>query len=163
VGSELTWLRVLRQAEWQRVLQAIQKSGQGLQSQRPRLLEIGAGDGFQASLAALEGFQVVALDIREPEASLHPVWLYEGVRLPFRDAVFDVVFSSNVLEHVEEPQLSGLLGEMGRVLAENGVAVHVLPTPAWRIWTSLTWPFYCAKRVSPGASRQAGAGEEAPP
>jgi SAM-dependent methyltransferase len=50
---------------------------------------------------------------------------------------FDYVFSSNVLEHV--PLLDELESEIARVLTTDGLAIHILPTHTWRLWTTLTY------------------------
>ena len=103
-----------------------------------RLLEIGAGDGLQSQLLIARGVRVASLEI---PCSIYgarrsrPVILYDGSRLPFRADVFDVVYSSNTLEHVKDR--AALFREIRRVLAPNGRCVHVLPTSAWRLWTSL--------------------------
>lgn len=100
------------------------------------VLEVGAGNGWQARQLAQDGYRVTAIDVDPSNPVLgehHPVALYDGVNLPLEDASVDVVFSSNVLEHVRD--LPGLLLEMRRVLRPGGRAVHVLPTPVWRAWT----------------------------
>lgn len=39
--------------------------------------------------------------------------------------------------------LDELLREISRVLKPGGIAIHVLPTPSWRFWTSLShYPYY---------------------
>ena len=104
-----------------------------------RVLEIGAGTGRQASEIRRCGFDVEAIEISASNYSqdrLFPVTEYDGRTIPFSDNSFDVVFSSNVLEHVRE--LSHLHGEIRRVLKPGGTCVHVLPTPAWRLWTILS-------------------------
>jgi SAM-dependent methyltransferase len=45
--------------------------------------------------------------------------LFDGVSLPFADASVDVVFSKQVLEHVERPHL--LIPDVARVLRPGGV------------------------------------------
>jgi SAM-dependent methyltransferase len=102
-----------------------------------RLLEIGAGSGYQASLLERRGCAVTALDVapRPADERFFPVQVFDGVHLPFEDATFDVVFSSNVLEHVEKR--SALLREIERVLVRGGLAVHIVPSATWRIWTAL--------------------------
>lgn len=103
-----------------------------------RVLEIGGGTGFQASLIGALGADVESIDVAEqPEGapSYFPVSLYDGRTIPFPDRVFDRVFSSNVLEHIRD--LDATLTESRRVMKDDGVAIHILPTPAWRMWTSL--------------------------
>ena len=46
--------------------------------------------------------------------------------LPFRDASFDAIFCSHVLEHVYSPYY--LLKEFNRVLKEDGIIAIVVPT-----------------------------------
>jgi SAM-dependent methyltransferase len=106
-----------------------------------RVLELGAGTGYQALGLSQRGFQVDAIDL--PGAShsssrVFPVQDYDGRRIPFEDATFDIVFSANVLEHVRD--LAGMLAENRRVLKPGGYAVHAMPSPAWRLWTSLAGP-----------------------
>jgi len=55
------------------------------------------------------------------------------------------VFSSNVLEHVTH--LAVILKEIARVTKPDGVVVHILPSSAWRFWTSLTHYVHLARRV----------------
>ncbi|WP_260945690.1 class I SAM-dependent methyltransferase [Aliarcobacter cryaerophilus] len=51
--------------------------------------------------------------------------VYDGNRLPFEDGYFDFVFSSSVLEHVED--LDNSLNEINRVLKVGGITVHSVP------------------------------------
>lgn len=102
------------------------------------ILEIGAGTGEQAAYFSRRGFAVKAIDLPTSEYSRHRVFEvedYDGRHIPFPDASFDVVFSSNVLEHI--PDLPGMLAEMRRVLRPGGYCVHAMPTPAWRIGTAV--------------------------
>lgn len=108
---------------------------------RGRLLEIGAGSGWQAAELAARGFDVSAIDVAASSIPTQPAWqvlLYDGAHIPFEDASFDVVFSSNTLEHIKHIDL--FQNEIQRVLKSDGLAVHVLPSAAWRIWTNLTNP-----------------------
>ncbi len=68
-------------------------------------------------------------------SGLFPIIDYDGRAIPLPDASVDVVFSSNVLEHVRD--LASLQTEIKRVLAPNGMCLHVLPTHAWRMWTTI--------------------------
>ena len=109
-----------------------------------RVLEIGAGNGWQARLLSDLGFEVEAIDAAESLLPLvFPVQLYDGATLPFDDKSFDLVFSSNVLEHI--PHVDGFQKEMQRVLRPGGRAVHILPSATWRIWSNLTHYIYVSK------------------
>lgn len=128
---------------------------------RARILEIGAGTGQQAFELKQDGFDVAAIDLPNSSYSSSRVFEiteYDGVTIPFGDGVFDVVFSSNVLEHVHD--LSSMNAEIKRVLKSSGFCVHVMPTSAWRFWTTLT----CAPALLQlaAAMRHRGAGEPEP-
>jgi len=107
-----------------------------------RVLEIGAGTGRQAAELVARGFKVTAIEIANSNYAaerMFDIVDYDGRTIPFPDKSFDIVFSSNVLEHV--PDLSRLHSEILRVLAPSGHCVHVLPTHSWRLWTTLiTFP-----------------------
>jgi len=106
---------------------------------RGRLLEIGAAGGFQAALLAPHFAEVEAIDLPQsipPGATAFPVKPYDGRRLPFPDRSFDLVFSSNVLEHIQH--VEAFQAEIRRVLKPGGRAAHVLPSSTWRLWTIAT-------------------------
>jgi 2-polyprenyl-3-methyl-5-hydroxy-6-metoxy-1,4-benzoquinol methylase len=127
----LTHLKALRTAELDKVVAFFPRGA--------RILEIGAGTGDQAAQLVARGFAVEALEVSNSnytDARIFPITNYDGSSIPFPDNYFDVVYSSNVLEHVAD--LSTLHAEVKRVLSPNGYAVHVLPTHVWRIWTILT-------------------------
>jgi SAM-dependent methyltransferase len=100
------------------------------------VLEFGAGTGQQARFLADRGFDVVAVDLADSTYSDHlvfPVQQYDGEHIPLADHSIDVIFSSNVLEHVEN--VPAIMSEFRRILRPSGFAIHVMPTPAWRFWT----------------------------
>ncbi len=104
-----------------------------------RLLDLGAGTGQQALELKSRGFDVAAVDLPQSHyaaARVFPVADYDGRILPFPDRSFDIVFSSNTLEHV--PDLASLHREIKRVLRLGGSCVHVLPTSSWRFWSMVT-------------------------
>ena len=108
------------------------------------LLEIGAGTGWQSRVFSEAGYRVEALDLpAQSEISNHarsrewPIRDYDGAHLPFADRSFDVIYSSNVLEHVVE--LETLMNEMKRVLRPKGIAFHLVPNSAWRLLSLATY------------------------
>jgi SAM-dependent methyltransferase len=122
------YLDALRSAELRAALDAAKHRG-------GKVLEIGAADGFLARELAAHFGAVEAVDIEPAAEQRYPVCRYDGVHLPFANAAFDLVFSSHVMEHVR--QFDELQVEIKRVLKPGGIAVHVLPTATWRLWTSL--------------------------
>ncbi|MEP6574242.1 MAG: class I SAM-dependent methyltransferase [Gemmatimonadota bacterium] len=121
-----------------------------------RILEIGAGAGWQSRRLAELGHEVVAIDVALSEyeaARVWPVAEYDGRHIPFPDATFDVIFSSNVLEHI--PHVREFQSEMLRVLRPGGMSIHILPTGSWRWWSSLT---YYLHRVRSAAALASGSG-----
>lgn len=106
---------------------------------RGSLLEIGAGDGFQASILALHFDPICAVDVpplRPASECLFPVSVYNGSQLPFPDRTFDWVFSSNVLEHITD--IERFQNEIRRVLRPGGRCVHIMPSATWRLWSIVT-------------------------
>ncbi len=104
-----------------------------------RVLELGGGRGLQAAILSSWGCEVHSVDVAGRELRgdlLFPIQEYDGSHLPFSTATFDVVFSSNVLEHVVN--LHDLLSETRRVLVAGGIALHLMPSASWRFWTSVT-------------------------
>ncbi len=120
-----------------------------------KILEIGAGKGWQAKYLAEHQFDVFAIDIHHSDDSVEfDVKRFDGKHIPFPDSYFDVVYSSNVLEHI--PEIFTFIEEIKRVLKPNGLMIHLLPTSSWRFWTILTDylvalknPFYLLKYPLP--------------
>lgn len=104
-----------------------------------KILEIGAGTGWQAKTLEEHGYEVSAIDLNSSnykEARIWPVTEYDGKNIPFEDNSFDIVFSSNTLEHI--PHVFEFQKEIQRVLKSDGLALHVLPSSSWRFWTNIT-------------------------
>jgi SAM-dependent methyltransferase len=111
---------------------------------RGRILEIGAGTGWQAKVLEQRGYDVSAIDLASSEHRPNRVWPvaeYDGRNIPFPEASFDVVFTSNTLEHI--PHLDDFQKEIHRVLKPEGFAIHVLPSGSWRFWTNVTHLLKC--------------------
>jgi SAM-dependent methyltransferase len=104
-----------------------------------RLLEIGAGAGWQARALDARGYQVSGIDRPDGiyrDKEVWPVTACDGIHIPFDDASFDIIYSSNTLEHMAH--VVEFQQEIHRTLRTGGVAVHLLPSAPWRCWTNLT-------------------------
>lgn len=104
-----------------------------------RVLEVGSGTGIQLDRLTGLPARLIGLDLADgtyAETADPRVVTYDGHNIPFPDDSFDVVFSSNVLEHI--PHREAFQAEIARVLAPGGKCIHILPTHRWRRWTTLT-------------------------
>ena len=52
----------------------------------------------------------------------------------FIDGTFDLIFSSNLLEHI--PDLNRCLEECRRVLKDDGLMLHTMPSRWWKLFYS---------------------------
>jgi SAM-dependent methyltransferase len=89
----------------------------------PAVLDVGCGPGGSRDVfrARHPGVRWTGLDVPDSPSPPPPdpdIRLYDGGRMPFADATFDVVFCKQVLEHVHDPRQ--LLGEVTRVLRPGG-------------------------------------------
>ncbi len=114
------------------------------------VLELGGGNGFQASVIRSLGCEVMSVDLAASNElarpnRFFPVQVYDGEHIPANDGTFDIIFSSNVLEHVRN--LGALFGEMRRVLRPDGLAIHILPSTSWRFWQSVAYAGFLVKSL----------------
>jgi SAM-dependent methyltransferase len=99
-------------------------------------LEIGAGDGLQSQLLSRYARAVVSTDLNDSrlEQEPHAKTTYQVCDcedLPFEDGRFDLVYSSNVFEHLLHPDKA--LTEIHRVLQEDGVVINIIPNQVWKL------------------------------
>lgn len=133
-----------------------------------RVLDYGGGNGYVASRIAALGCEVESVDVKpKPGDRFWPVHIYDGHRLPYPDAHFDVVFSSNTLEHL--PDVVACLREMTRVLKPGGVMVHIVPSHWWRFGSNISHYAWIVRetprrlRQYHSAPKAAAASANAPP
>lgn len=100
-----------------------------------KILEIGGGDGYIASIFSEYGYDITSIDIQPRYPTSFPVQKMNADYLIFPENTFDVIFSSNVLEHIKDLPL--VINEMKKVAKKDALFIFVLPTPAWRLITSV--------------------------
>ena len=101
-----------------------------------RVLDAGCGYGIFSAAATRRGATVVSADIGPrltaravARAGSHGV-ATDACALALRDESFDVVISSEMLEHTQAPLTA--LRELARVLRANGRLVLTTPNRAWQ-------------------------------
>lgn len=99
-----------------------------------RLLDVGAGEGQLARVAAAQGTQVVASDITWNQIEVAaargggPMPIRSGAaQLPFADESFDAVLACLVFEHISD--VDDAVAEVSRVLEPGGHFVFMLNHP----------------------------------
>jgi 2-polyprenyl-3-methyl-5-hydroxy-6-metoxy-1,4-benzoquinol methylase len=88
-----------------------------------RALDVGAREGHQTRRLESRGYEVTSIDVEPQFASCHRVDANE--RLPFEDGHFDLVWCSEVIEHLVEPARA--LAELRRVTKRGGVLLLTTP------------------------------------
>lgn len=157
--------RMIPESEWDAGLRAFEVravlSGFG-PARFGNALELGCGDGHGS--AVLETFcrQLTATDFDPSKLRVNATAKTTFAALDaedlsrFADGTFDLVFTSNLLEHV--PQVDRCLHECARVLKIGGVAVHTVPNHTWKLFNLLLfYPACLAQRIRrPWRSAQSG-------
>lgn len=118
------------------------------------LLDLACGGGLLAPHVVGRGHRHVGLDLSRtalPQARDHGVVPVRGdvTRLPFRDAVADVVVAGEILEHVADPP--ALVAEACRVLRPGGTLVlDAIADTWWGRFSSVT----VGERIPAGPPRR---------
>ena len=63
----------------------------------------------------------------------------------FEDNSFDLIFSSNLLEHLPNPDKC--IKECKRLIKPNGFIIHTVPNNTWKIFHLIFYYPYIIKRV----------------
>lgn len=112
--------------------------GLGLANARGRVLDVGGYDGFW--LSRLQADSRVSVDIDFVPGFSGVAYLQgDGLRLPLRDGMFDVVFALDVLEHVDDERR--FIAELLRVLRPGGRLILTTPHERVRIFPGLLTPW----------------------
>jgi SAM-dependent methyltransferase len=98
---------------------------------QPRVLDFGAGVGYSVPFFArhLPAARVTCLDVSQKSlevgAAQHGARAefahFDGARIPYPDATFDVALASCVFHHIPESEHVALLAEIRRVLKPRGL------------------------------------------
>ncbi|GAB3947854.1 class I SAM-dependent methyltransferase [Corynebacterium tapiri] len=108
------------------LLEALLLDASGTPLSGKSVLDVGGGPGYFAEAFTQRGAEYVGLEPDVGEMSAAGISLATSVRgdgraLPFADASFDVVYSSNVAEHI--PRWEDMGAEMLRVAKPGGLVV----------------------------------------
>ncbi len=109
------------------------------------LLDVGCGTGWFSQAAAERGAKVVSLDIglqmlkQVQQKCASTLVTSDACHLCFQDESFDVVISSECIEHTPNPIRA--LQEMCRVLRPNGLLVVTVPNRIWRFSATIAAVF----------------------
>lgn len=110
------------------------------------ILDFGCGEGRQVTALRARGYRAFGVDVYDRSAAAFAQCLNSGFcgrheqifsaaelvpyRLPYDEGAFAVVFSNQVMEHVQD--WGAALAEIHRVLRPGGVMVHFFPS-RWRV------------------------------
>jgi SAM-dependent methyltransferase len=96
--------------------------------QHKRALDLGAREGHQTRRLQAFGYEVTSVDVEPQFAGCLKV--DANAPLPFEDASFDLVWCSEVIEHLQEPARA--LAELKRVTKPGGTLLLTTPNSyAW--------------------------------
>lgn len=105
-----------------------------------RLLDVGCGSKPYRHLFSVSEYVGLEIAGRAKDADCY----YDGKTFPFADSIFDAVFSSQVLEHVFEPD--NFIAEVNRVLVTGGMFLLAVPF----VWDEHEQPYDYARYSSFG-------------
>jgi ubiquinone/menaquinone biosynthesis C-methylase UbiE len=127
-------------------------------------LELGAGNGLQSAIIVDHCEHLVCTDINPSSYSELGTKLLDRQhdRISFQicnaenlagffNGQFELVYSSNVLEHIYD--LPRALGEMRRVMSDDGFAVHAMPSRDWKFFNFLGYLASKRRPLIHGTSR----------
>lgn len=94
-----------------------------------KVLEVGCGTGHvQSRLKNVVGMDITLSMLKK---NRNNVVCADAHSIPFKDGTFDVVYSIDVIEHVQNP--GKMIGECKRVLKKNGILILTTPNGGMEI------------------------------
>jgi len=115
--SKLKWLRDVEK------INLIKKNSQ----RDMKVLDLGCGFGHMTLMIKEIGLEVIGIDVQKKNFTIlkeldAPFLLCDGLALPFKSKIFDLILANGVLEHVgKEDEEKILLQESCRVLKKKGI------------------------------------------
>jgi SAM-dependent methyltransferase len=101
-------------------------------------LELGAGDGYQSKFLVKFVDHLVCTELDETRLKKiqHPAISYkvcdaEKIDAYFSPKSFDLIFSSNMFEHLLNPMAA--LSGIKKVLKDSGITILIMPSPFWAV------------------------------
>jgi SAM-dependent methyltransferase len=102
----------------------------------PRVLDLGAGEGWVTAALARHGFAAWGADVGPFARAAIPYVVYDGTRLPFGDASFETTLLLLTLHHCEKPE--AVLDEAIRVTRVRLIVTEsVVRNRLDRVWLDL--------------------------
>jgi len=113
-------------------------------------LDLGCRDGYWSKKLEELGYEVTAADIESDYPKCQ--FINANKTFPFSDNRFDLVWSTEVIEHLENPEFS--LSEMKRILKPGGKII--LTTPNSDVWLFRIFNFFGipAQKFQQGGHKQ---------
>lgn len=90
-------------------------------------LDVGSRDGYWSGRIKEFGYKVISIDLEPKNQEVIKHNLEEG--LPFEDNHFDLVWCTDVIEHLSKPDF--LIREIDRTLKEGGTSIITTPNSAF--------------------------------
>lgn len=138
--KELRWWQFIRNAELREAMRYFPSDKQ------IKILEVGGRFGYQAKIISDMGYDIVSIDIYPQDPQHHPVQKGSINQLNFDSNTFDLIFSSNMLQEIDD--IGKAFNEIKRVLKKNGLIIHIVPSSWWSLitnfWHYLLIPKYLA-------------------
>lgn len=141
------YLHTLRSHEFSLVFSRFPKKAFG------RVLEVGAGDGFQTELLAPFAWQLISSDFdtsfvkrRVRGVSYRDIDAERLTSAFTSEDRFDLIYSSNLMEHLRDPHR--FLAAVHGLLADDGITIHIMPNPFWKACQLSFYHFHVAVRLA---------------
>lgn len=99
-----------------------------------KILEIGGGDGFKSMKLHSMGYDISCVDEEPWDYTYYPVEKIINNHIPHISKTFDVVISANVIPVVLDKKQ--FFNELERILKNDGIQIHIVPSPWWSIFTN---------------------------